>query len=400
MLSTYARNAIVLGLLAAIGPFAIDMYLPALPTIATDLKASTAATQMTLMAFFIAFGVCQIVYGPLSDMVGRKPPIYFGLGIFALGSVGCALASSIESLIAFRVLQGVGASAAMVIPRAIIRDLHTGTEATRLMSLVMLVFSVAPILAPLTGSALIVPFGWRAVFVAVTVVTVLTFVLFAVSLPETNAKENRVKVSAANLLAGFGTLVRDGRFLELTFIGAFGMSSFFTFLASSSFIYIDHFGLTPTTYSLAFSVNAVGFIGASQFAATLGERFGMARVVTAAVAAYATFAVILFAVTASGVDSLPVLMVLLFCSFAFLGLVIPSTMVLALEEHGPIAGMASALGGTLQMVTGGIVIVLTSVFFNGTALPMVATIMICSLIALTLAIATLRPRELAAQPAE
>ena len=400
MLSTYARNAIVLGLLAAIGPFAIDMYLPALPTIATDLKASTAATQMTLMAFFIAFGVCQIVYGPLSDMVGRKPPIYFGLGIFALGSVGCALASSIESLIAFRVLQGVGASAAMVIPRAIIRDLHTGTEATRLMSLVMLVFSVAPILAPLTGSALIVPFGWRAVFVAVTVVTVLTFVLFAVSLPETNAKENRVKVSAANLLAGFGTLVRDGRFLGLTFIGAFGMSSFFTFLASSSFIYIDHFGLTPTTYSLAFSVNAVGFIGASQFAATLGERFGMARVVTAAVAAYATFAVILFAVTASGVDSLPVLMVLLFCSFAFLGLVIPSTMVLALEEHGPVAGMASALGGTLQMVTGGIVIVLTSVFFNGTALPMVATIMICSLIALTLAIATLRPRALAAQPAE
>jgi DHA1 family bicyclomycin/chloramphenicol resistance-like MFS transporter len=400
MLSTYARNAIVLGLLAAIGPFAIDMYLPALPTIATDLKASTAATQMTLMAFFIAFGVCQIVYGPLSDMVGRKPPIYFGLGIFALGSVGCALASSIESLIAFRVLQGVGASAAMVIPRAIIRDLHTGTEATRLMSLVMLVFSVAPILAPLTGSALIVPFGWRAVFVAVTVVTVLTFVLFAVSLPETNAKENRVKVSAANLLAGFGTLVRDGRFLGLTFIGAFGMSSFFTFLASSSFIYIDHFGLTPTTYSLAFSVNAVGFIGASQFAATLGERFGMARVVTAAVAAYATFAVILFAVTASGVDSLPVLMILLFCSFAFLGLVIPSTMVLALEEHGPIAGMASALGGTLQMVTGGIVIVLTSVFFNGTALPMVATIMICSLIALTLAIATLRPRALSAQPAE
>ncbi len=400
MLSTYARNAIVLGLLAAIGPFAIDMYLPALPTIATDLKASTAATQMTLMAFFIAFGVCQIVYGPLSDMVGRKPPIYFGLGIFALGSVGCALASSIESLIAFRVLQGVGASAAMVIPRAIIRDLHTGTEATRLMSLVMLVFSVAPILAPLTGSALIVPFGWRAVFVAVTVVTVLTFVLFAVSLPETNEKENRVKVSAANLLAGFGTLVRDGRFLGLTFIGAFGMSSFFTFLASSSFIYIDHFGLTPTTYSLAFSVNAIGFIGASQFAATLGERFGMARVVTAAVAAYATFAVILFAVTAFGVDSLPVLMVLLFCSFAFLGLVIPSTMVLALEEHGPIAGMASALGGTLQMVTGGIVIVLTSVFFNGTALPMVATIMICSLIALTLAIATLRPRALSAQPAE
>src|SRR4028118_862938 len=152
MLSTYARNAIVLGLLAAIGPFAIDMYLPALPTIAADLGASTAATQMTLMAFFIAFGICQLVYGPVSDMIGRKPPLYFGLIVFILGSIGCALSPSVGWLIFFRVVQGIGASAVMVIPRAVIRDLHTGVEATRLMSLVMLVFSVSPILAPLTGS--------------------------------------------------------------------------------------------------------------------------------------------------------------------------------------------------------------------------------------------------------
>jgi DHA1 family bicyclomycin/chloramphenicol resistance-like MFS transporter len=188
MLSPFARNALVLGLLSAIGPFAIDMYLPALPSIAGDLKASTAATQMTLMAFFMAFGVCQIVYGPLSDMIGRKPPLYFGLVVFGLGSVGCALAPSVEWLIAFRVLQGIGASAVMVIPRAIIRDLHTGVEAARLMALVMLVFSVAPILAPLTGSALIVPFGWRAVFVAVTIVSALTFLLVLTSLKETRPR--------------------------------------------------------------------------------------------------------------------------------------------------------------------------------------------------------------------
>ncbi len=401
MLSPFVRNTIVLGLLAAIGPFAIDMYLPALPTIAADLKASTAATQMTLMAFFMAFGICQIVYGPVSDMVGRKPPLYFGLVVFALGSVGCALSTSVEMLIAFRVLQGIGASAVMVIPRAIVRDLHTGTEAARMMSSIMLVFSVAPILAPLTGSALIVPFGWRAVFVAITVVTVLTFVLLTVSLPETRPPESRIKVSVANVLGGFGQLLRDGRFLGLTFIGGLGMSSFFAFLASSSFIYIDHFGLTPTTYSLAFSLNAIGFIGASQFAATLGQRFSMARVVGAAVGCYALFAVILFAVTAAGVDSLPVLMGLLFVSFAFLGLVIPTTMVLALEEHGPIAGMASALGGTIQMVAGGVVIVLTSLFFNGTALPMVTTIMLCSLGALALSVLTLRaPREPVPQAAE
>ncbi|MBV9246610.1 MAG: MFS transporter, partial [Methylobacteriaceae bacterium] len=192
MLSNYARNAIVLGLLAAVGPFAIDMYLPALPTVAADLKTSTAATQMTLMAFFVAFGMCQIAYGPVSDMVGRKPPLYFGLALFIAGSIGCAAAASIAWLIVFRFVQGIGASSVMVIPRAIIRDLHTGIEATRLMSLVMLVLSVSPILAPLTGSALIVPFGWRAVFVAVTVAAAMAFALVAALLPETRAADARV----------------------------------------------------------------------------------------------------------------------------------------------------------------------------------------------------------------
>lgn len=399
-LSPFARNAIVLGLLSAVGPFAIDMYLPALPAIAAGLQASTAATQMTLMAFFAAFGICQIVYGPLSDMVGRKPPLYFGLAVFLLGSIGCAAAPDIGWLIAFRALQGIGASAVMVIPRAVIRDLHTGVEATRLMALVMLVFSVSPILAPLVGSALIVPFGWRAVFVAVSCVSTLAFFLVATFLPETRPPEERMTVSVANVLAGFGYLLRHGRFVGLTIIGGLGMASFFAFLASSSFIYIDHFGLTPTQYSLAFSVNAIGFIGASQFAALLGGRFGMARVVLAAVSLYALFALILLAFTTAGFDSLALLMTLLFCAFACLGLVIPSTMVLALEEHGPIAGMASALGGAIQMVAGGAVIVVVSFFFDGTARPMVAAIALCAVGALTAALATLGRREFAPQAAE
>jgi DHA1 family bicyclomycin/chloramphenicol resistance-like MFS transporter len=398
--STYARNAIVLGLLAAVGPFAIDMYLPALPTIAADLRASTAATQMTLMVFFLAFGICQIAYGPISDMVGRKPPLYFGLALFTIGSIGCGAAASIGWLIAFRVVQGIGASSVMVIPRAVIRDLHTGVEATRLMSLVMLVLSVSPILAPLTGSGLIVAFGWRAVFVAVTVVAVLGFALVAAFLPETRPPEDRIKVSIAGVLGGFAQLLRDKRFLGLTFIGGLGMSSFFAFLASSSFIYIDHFGLTPTEYSLAFSVNAVGFIGGSQFAAKLGARFGMPRVVVAAVSLYAVVALALFAATAAGIGSLAVLIAMLFVAFTCLGPVIPSTMVLALEEHGPNAGLASALGGTLQMVTGGVMIVVVSLFFDGTAVPMVTTIALCALGALALSVATLGRRGLAPQPAE
>lgn len=400
MVSSYAKNAITLGLLAAVGPFAIDMYLPALPAIASDLHASTAATQMTLMAFFVAFGICQIVYGPVSDMVGRKPPLYVGLILFTIGSIGCAAAPTIGWLILFRFVQGTGASSSMVIPRAVIRDLHTGIEATRLMALVMLVLSVSPILAPLTGSALIVPFGWRAVFALVTVVAVLGLALVAFCLPETRPPADRIKVSFASVLRGFSHLLLHGRFLGLTFIGGLGMSSFFAFLASSSFVYIDHFGLTPTQYGIAFSANAVGFIGASQFAAHLGERFGMARVVTVAASLFAAFAVLLFAITAAGVDSLPVLIVLLFLAFACLGLVIPSTMVLALEEHGPIAGMASALGGTLQMVAGGLMIVVVSLVFDGTAFPMVTTIALCSVGALVLTLMTLRTHQIVPQAAD
>lgn len=400
MTSSYARNAIVLGLLSAVGPFAIDMYLPALPTIAADLHASIAATQMTLMSFFIAFGVCQIAYGPISDMVGRKPPLYFGLVLFTIGSIGCGLAPSIEWLIFCRFIQGVGAASVMVIPRAIIRDLHTGVEATRLMALCMLVLSVSPILAPLTGSALIVPFGWRAVFVAVTIVAILGLLLTAFSLRETHPPKNRMRVSAGDVLSSFGTLLRHGRFLGLTFIGGLGMASFFTFLASSSFLYIEHFGLTPTEFSFAFSINAVGFIGASQFAAHLGARYGMARMVVTAVSIYAAFLLVLFALTLIGVDNLWVLMALLFFGFASMGVVIPSTMVLALDDHGPIAGMASALGGTLQMLTGGAMIVIVSFFFDGTPMPMVATMTACALGAFLLSIVTLRGWKYAVQPAE
>jgi DHA1 family bicyclomycin/chloramphenicol resistance-like MFS transporter len=395
MTTSFAKNAIVLGLLSAIGPFAIDMYLPALPAIAADLHASTAATQMTLMVFFIAFGVCQILYGPVSDMIGRKPPLYFGIAVFALGGIGCGLAPSIEWLIFFRFVQGLGAASVMVIPRAIIRDLHTGADATRLMSLIMLVFSVSPILAPLTGSALIVPFGWRAVFVAVTIAAIFSFLLVAFVLKETRPPEDRVEVSVRSVLDGFGILLRDWRFLGLTFIGGFGMASFFAFLASSSFIYIGHFGLTPTQYSLAFSVNAIGFIGASQFSGYLAERFGIARVVSVAVACFTAMSVLMFVVIASGVDNLAGLMALLFVAFAWLGLVIPSTMVLSLEDHGPIAGMASALGGTLQMITGAVMMAIASAFFNGRPLPMVTTIAVCAVIAFVLSRLTLRPNEVA-----
>ena len=376
------------------------MYLPALPLIAADLPASPGATQMTLMVFFVSFGVFQLAFGPVSDTSGRKPPLYFGLGVFAIGGIGCWLAPNIEWLIFFRIVQGMGAASVAVIPRAVIRDLYTGVEATRLMALVMLVFSVSPILAPLAGSAIIVPFGWRAVFVTITIVAGAGVVPVSLFLPETRPPEERVKFSWTGLTAGFGVLLRDRRFLGLTFIGGLGMASFFTFLASSSFVYMDHFGLTPTQYSVTFSVNAIGFVGSAQLAARLGGRFGIGRTVSVAVSIYAAITLLLFVVTAVGVDNLAVLMTLLFFAFANLGLVIPTTMILALDEHGPIAGTASALGGTLQFLTGAVAIAVSTLFFDGTAMPMVAVIAATAAGAFVLTRLTLRKPDLSAEPAE
>lgn len=400
MNTRFARNAIILGLLSAIGPFAIDMYLPALPAISADLGADTAAVQMSLMSFFIAIGLGQVIYGPVSDMVGRKAPLYFGLGVFALGSVGCALSTSIEWLIFFRFVQGVGACAGMVVPRAIVRDLHTGPEAARLMALIMLVFSVSPLIAPLSGSVLVEFATWHVIFWVIGGVAVLGLVLVGVFLKETRPAEERIQSSFGSVLAGYSSLLRDRSFLGLTFIGGLGMSSFFAFLATSSFVYIDHFGLKPTQYSIAFSINAIGFIGAAQFAGLLGRRFGLQRMVKWAVAGFMLMSLVLFAGTLAGIDSLPFLMTMLVLAFTCLGLVIPSTAVLALEHHGPIAGMASALLGTLQLLVGAVVIALVSAFFDGTQLPMALAIALCAVGAFVLARLTLRQAVPAAQPAE
>ncbi|MEN9438149.1 MAG: hypothetical protein RIR09_2804 [Pseudomonadota bacterium] len=389
MKNSFLGTALVLGLLSAIGPFAIDMYLPALPSIGQSLGASMGAVQASLMAFFISLGVGQIIYGPVSDMVGRKPPLYFGLVLFGLGSVGCALAPDIQTLVILRFIQGLGACAGMVIPRAVVRDLHTGHDAARLMSLLMLVFSVSPILAPLGGSFLIEAFGWRSVFWAVTVAAVLGLVLLATRLSETRPAELRVDSSVRSALQAYGVLLRDRHFLGLVFIGAFGISSFFAYLANSSFVLIDHYGLTPRQYSVAFAANAASFIGISQFTGKLSARFGLVPLVKVAVVGYASTMCLLLLLNLLGFDQLSVLIGMLFVGYGFLGLVVPTTAVLALDEHGAIAGTASALMGTLQFVTGAVVMGLTGLFLDGTARPMLAGIAGAGVMALLLTRLTL-----------
>tara|TARA_R110002020_G_scaffold106504_6_gene247907 strand:- start:4745 stop:5977 length:1233 start_codon:yes stop_codon:yes gene_type:complete len=380
-MSPFLRSAVVLGLVSATGPLAIDMFLPSLPQIADSLGGTMAGAQLTITAYFIAFGLAQMVYGPVADMVGRKPPLIAGLTLFLAGSIGCALAPDMNWLIAARVVQALGGAAAMVIPRAIIRDLHTGAQATRLMALVMLIISVSPMLAPLAGSGIIAVSGWRAIFAVLAVAAGFSIAITVLLQPETLHPEYRVPVRLAALLSGVGTLLRDPVFMGLTFVGGFGMASFFVFLASASFVYTGHYGLTPTGFSLAFAANAAGFFSASQLAATLGEKFGATRVVTWAVSGFLAVTLALLALVWFGIDHFILLVAMLICANACLGLVIPTAMVMALDDHGDIAGLASSLGGMLQMLAGGVMTMLAGPFFDGTPLPMVAAIALAAVLA-------------------
>ncbi|MFD1215783.1 MULTISPECIES: multidrug effflux MFS transporter [Microbulbifer] len=384
------KTALILGLLSCVGPFAIDMYLPAMPAMAEDYGVPVAASQYTLVSFFIAFGVCQLFYGPAADMFGRKPPLYFGLLLFIAASIGCALAPTIEWLIGLRFVQGVGAAAVMSIPRAIIRDRYTGTEATRLMTTVMLVISISPMLAPLVGSALIVPFGWPSIFYGVAIATLLSLVLTIFALPETLPAEERVPFRLSAMVDAFRTLFRDPYFMGLTLIGGMGMASFFAFISTASFLYMDHYGLSATQFSLAFALNALGFFASSQFAATLCERLGAVTVVRRAVTGFALSASLMLCLFALGFDSFALLVSLLLLGNTCLGLVVPTSMVLSLDNHGPIAGTAAALGGTLQMMLGAVAIGIVSALFDGTPMVLVAGIAGCALLALTLVVFTLR----------
>jgi DHA1 family bicyclomycin/chloramphenicol resistance-like MFS transporter len=389
------RPALVLGLLSCIGPFAIDMYLPAMPAIAGDLGTTVQAMQGTIVAYFVAFGLAQLIYGPWADRSGRKPPLYAGILVFMVGSVVCTLAPTVEWLMAGRFVQGLGGAALMVVPRAIIRDLYTGAAATRLMAAVMMVISVSPMLAPLAGSGLMAVIGWRSIFGALVVAAVASLAILTFYQPETLREADRQPLNLAAMRRGAAVLFTDPLFMGLTFLGGFGMASFFVFIASASFVYTGSFGLTPTGFSIAFAVNAIGFFGASQVAGPLGLRHGAPKVMAWASAGFALFTVALFLLALAGGMTLWLCMAGLFLANACLGLIIPTAMVMALDEHGDIAGLASSLGGTLQMLAGGVMIAAVGPFFDGTATPMLAAIALCGVLVLALS-RLVRSRQAAA----
>lgn len=383
------RMALLLGLLSAVGPFAIDMYLPALPGVAADLGTSEAAAALTLTAYFIVFGVAQMIYGPLSDAVGRKPPLLIGVAIFLAATLAASMAPDIGWLIAARAVQGLGAATLMAVPRAVIRDMATGPAAARMMAAIMIVISVSPMLAPLTGSIVMAWGGWREIFAVLAVAAAVSLGLIVFALPETLAVEQRRPVRLAEMASGARRLLGDRRFMGLTMIGGFGMASFFVFLASASFVYTRQYGLSPTGFSLAFAINAIGFFSASQFAGRLAERFGMERVISLAITGFALATLLLTGLVLAGFDALPVVVAGLFVGNACLGLVMPTAMVMSLDPHPDIAGLASSLGGTVQMLTGGLMIAVTGPFIDNSAATMVPAIALCAALAWLAAAASL-----------
>jgi DHA1 family bicyclomycin/chloramphenicol resistance-like MFS transporter len=381
MRPSFVRNAIVLGLLTAIGPFAIDMYLPALPRVAASLHTSPDGALASMTVFFITFAIGQLIYGPSSDIFGRRRPLVVGTVLFVIASIGCALATSIEQLIAFRLIQGLGGAAGMVVARAIVRDLHSGVEEARLLSLLMLVFSVSPICAPLIGNGVLVFASWRGIFWLVAAIAAACLVMIAAFVPETRPAAARRETTVGQVIGACRRLLTDRGFVGLTLVTSLAFSGFLVFLANSPFVLAHHYGLSSVRSSIAFSVNAVAFFAAMQLNGWLGRRFGLAAVIRPAVLCYAAVMSLLFVVTALGIDNLAVVSVLLFIGYGFLGVILPVSSVLALADHGAIAGTASSLMNALQLATGSLMVALSGAIGDGSEVRMVGAIAGCAVLA-------------------
>jgi DHA1 family bicyclomycin/chloramphenicol resistance-like MFS transporter len=378
------RIAVILGGLTAMGPLAIDMYLPALPTIARELAASSAAVQVSLAMYFIGIAIGQAFYGPLSDRIGRKPALAFGLTVFVASSVGCALAWNVESLIGFRFLQALGGCAPLVVPRAVVRDYFDERESVRMLSMLILVMGLAPILAPLVGGQLLVNFGWRSVFWLLTAYGATLFTVVALFLPESLPREYRRRQPLRVILAIYGQLLRDRLYMGYVLAGGFMFAGLLTYITGSPFVFIEIFRVPPERFGLFFGTNAAGIIAASQVNRWLAGRMDPRRIVRTVlpIAMAAGFAMLFSAYT--GFGGFAGILVPLFCFISCYGFIMPNTTALAMAPHGAIAGSASALLGTLQFVLGATAGALVGALGNGTAVPFAAVVAACGLGAFTM----------------
>jgi DHA1 family bicyclomycin/chloramphenicol resistance-like MFS transporter len=378
----HAELVVILAALSVIGSLSIDMYLPALPTIAEDFGVPGSEAQFTLSTFFLGFAIGQAFYGPLSDRFGRKPPLYVSLAIYTLASLGCAVAPSIGGLAALRLLQAIGGCSGAVISRAIVRDLFTGPDAIRVFSRIMLVFGLGPILAPTIGGYLLLWWGWRAIFFLLTGAGALILLLMVLRLPETHDRSQARSLHLGTVLNGYWRILIHRTFLGHALCGSMMMSGIFAYVAGSPFVLIELFHVPSQHFGWFFGGNAVGFILASQINIRLQRRHSAERVLLAALLFQAFWGIVLAIAGFTGIGGLWGVAVPLFFCVASLGLISPNTTALAMAPFGATAGSASALMGTVQFILAAGASALVGLLADGTARPMTGVICLATLLAL------------------
>lgn len=378
-----SRWIVILGMVIAIGPLSIDMYLPGLPALQSYFSADAAGVQLSLASFFVGLALGQLLYGPLSDRFGRRRPLLIGLSIFTVASVGCALAPSLDALIALRFIQALGGCAGMVITRAMVRDRYQPQEMARILSLLILVLGVAPVLAPSLGGLVLQLASWQVIFLILAAFGALCLVMVWRWIPE-SLTDPTSSILLGETLRAYARLFRHRRFMGYALSGALAQAGLFSYIASSSFVFIEVFERSPATFGWLFGLMAFGLISASQVNRRLLQRYPAQRVLKRALSVYCASGVLLFITTLSGMSGLSTFVILLWVCIASLGFSFPNSTAAAMAPFGDRAGMASALLGTLQFGIAGIAATLSGLWYNGTAIPMTAMIALCGVSSLLL----------------
>ncbi|UFS96072.1 multidrug effflux MFS transporter [Nocardia huaxiensis] len=361
--------ALILGALTALGPLSIDLYLPALPDLSRELATAASSVQLTLTACLIGLALGQAIAGPCSDRFGRRRPLLIGVSSYALAALLCTVAPSVELLIAARLIQGLAGGAAIVIARAIVRDLHEGARAARLFSTLMQISGVAPILAPLAGGLLLKATSWRGLFLVMAGLSVV-LVVAVVRLPETNPGRGDtpmlrtlLRVSAAPTFAGYAL------------VGGLSFAAMFAYIAGSPFVLCEIYGLSPTAFSVVFAVNGLGIIVAGRVANSI-QRWS-SRTVLAFGVVISVVGGVLAAVAVFANVGLPLLLSGFFLVVASIGVIMPNTVSLALSTvPAAAAGSASALLGLAQFVLGGMIAPMVGIAGPHDARPLVCALVI------------------------
>ncbi|MCY8055891.1 MFS transporter [Bacillus inaquosorum] len=372
--------AFLLGMLAILGPLNIDMYLPSFPEIADDLSASASLVQLSLTACLVGLTIGQLIVGPVSDAQGRRKPLLICIFLFALSSLFCALSPNITTLVAARFLQGFTASAGLVLSRAIVRDVFTGRELSKFFSLLMVITAVAPMVAPMTGGAiLLLPFAtWHTIFHVLTIIGFLLVLLIALRLKETLPPEKRIPSSIGTSVKTMGSLLKDRSFMGYALTVGFIHGGSFAYVSGTPFVYQDIYGVSPQVFSILFGINGLAIISGSfiigRFGGIIHEKSLLRMAVITAMIATA---VLLTMTMIHG--PLSTLVISIFIYMITIGMVLTSTFTLAMEKQGHRAGSASALLGMLPLLLGSIVSPLVGIN-ETTAIPMGAIMFVTAVI--------------------